>query len=220
MLVALDNERLRAASLAHLRALQESRTRIVEVGDAERTRVERDLHDGAQQGLLAVSFDVRLARLNAERRGDVDQARRLEKAERISLEIVEELRRVARGVHPAILSQAGLSAALAALGDEASIPVEIRSELADRPPPQTESAAYHVAYAALTDATRRGAHEVTIRIRGDTNHVVLDMTDDGAVATEPAVRIVDRVGASGGHVSIARRPDGLGNVVTGVLPCA
>ncbi len=219
MLVALDNERLRAASLARLRNLQESRTRIVEISDAERRRVERDLHDGAQQGLLAVSFDLRLARLNAERSGDAALADRLAAAETLGLDAVEELRRIAHGVHPAVLSQAGLTAALMSLGDASPIPVAVRTELPGRAPVVTEAAVYHVAVEALADAVRRGARELALRVSGDSNRVIIEASDDGAVMTEPPVRIADRVGASGGEVSIARGSDHLGNVVSVVLPC-
>jgi signal transduction histidine kinase len=219
MLVALDNERLRAASLARLRDLQESRTRIVEISDVERRRVERDLHDGAQQGLLALSFDLRLARLNAERRGDTALADLVAAAETLGLDAVEELRRIAHGVHPAVLSQAGLAAALESLGDASPIPMEVRMELAGRAPVATESAVYQVAVEALADAVRREAQELALRVSGDPSQIVIEATDDGALMIEPPVRIADRVGAAGGEVSIRRGPDRLGNVVSAVLPC-
>lgn len=218
--IALDNERLRAASLAHLRDLQTSRARIVEVGDAERRRIERDLHDGAQQGLLAVAFDLRLARLNAERGGNLARAERLANAESIAMVAVEELRRIARGVHPAVLSQAGLAAALESLRDGAPIPVEVRSETRDPVPAPVEAAAYRVAVDALADAVRRGARELAFRVDGDAQRLVIDAIDDGAITDSPAVRISDRVGASGGSVVMHRRPDGYGNILSAVLPCA
>lgn len=220
LLIALDNERLRATSLAHLRDLQTSRARIVEVGDAERRRVERDLHDGAQQGLLAVAFDLRVARLSAERRGDPVLAQRMADAESIALLAVEELRRIARGVHPAILSQAGLAAALESLRDGAPIPVEVRAATREPVPPPVEAAAYRVAVDALADAVRRGARELALAIDGDGSRLVIEATDDGTTTDSPAVRISDRVGASGGTVVVGRRPDGHGNVVSAVLPCA
>lgn len=220
LLIALDNERLRATSLAHLRDLRASRARIVSVGDAERRRIERDLHDGAQQGLLAVSFDLRLAKHHAERNGDADRARRLGAAEAVCLAAVDELRRVARGVHPAVLTQAGLVAALHSLRDEAPIPMDVSADLSVRPPTATEAAAYQVVVDALADAALRGAHGLTVRIHGDADRLILDVADDGMTAAEPPVRIADRVGASGGEMSVARRPDGLGNVVSAVLPCA
>lgn len=218
--IALDNERLRAAGLAHLRDLQTSRARIVEVSDAERRRAERDLHDGAQQGLLAVVFDVRLARLAAERRGDQARAERLSATESNALSAVEELRRIAHGVHPAVLTQAGLILALESLRDISTVQLDVRSELAQRPPAATEAAAYRIAVETLVDATRRGAQELRLRIHGDSSRVVLEATDDGAVTNEPSVRIADRVGAAGGEVSVARRPNGLANIMIAVLPCA
>ena len=94
--------------------------------------MERDLHDGAQQGLLAVSFDLRVAKLDAERSGDTRLAERLTAAETLSLVAVEGLRRIASGVHPAILSQVGLVAALASLGDGSPIPLSVQSDLTAR----------------------------------------------------------------------------------------
>ena len=219
MLMALDNERLQATSLAHLRDLQASRSRLVEASDAERRRIERDLHDGAQQGLLAVSFDLRVARLDAERRGETGLADRLASAETISLEAVEGLRRVARGVHPAVLTQAGLIPALELLGDGSRIPLEVHSDLSGRPPAATEAAAYQIAVDALADATHRGAKALLLRVGGDASHLVLDAIDDGTATIDPGVRVSDRVGASGGDASITRGPDGRGNALRVVLPC-
>ena len=121
LLVALDNERLRATQLAQLHDLQASRARIVEVGDAERRRIERDLHDGAQQRLLAIAFDLRLGRLLAEREGRSGAGERLAEAERLALGIVEELRRICQGIHPALLTQAGLGPALVSLAEGSAI---------------------------------------------------------------------------------------------------
>lgn len=220
LLIALDNERLRAASLAHLRELRVSRSRIVDVGDAERRRIERDLHDGAQQGLLAVAFDLRLAKHHAERDGDLDRARQLSAAEAVALAAVDELRRVARGVHPAVLSQAGLVAALHSLSDEAAIPMEVHADLPTRPPMATETAAYQVVSEALADAVGRGAHEIAVRIHKGAEGLLLEAVDDGATTAQPPIRIADRVGASGGDVSVGALPDGHGNVVSVSLPCA
>jgi signal transduction histidine kinase len=107
VLVALDNERLRAMSLSSLRTLRDSRARIVQIEDEERRRIERDLHDGAQQRVLAIAFELRLARTRAERAGDPATVDRLIHAEGLTFAALAELRRLARGVHPAILSQVG-----------------------------------------------------------------------------------------------------------------
>ena len=106
--LALENERLQAEVLAQLHDLRESRTRIVETGDAERRRLERDLHDGAQQRLLALSYDLRLARARAEAEGDVSTGSRLAEATSEAQAALGELRELAQGIHPAILTEAGL----------------------------------------------------------------------------------------------------------------
>ena len=123
VLVALDNERLRAARLTQLRELRASRARVVAVEDAERRRIERDLHDGAQQRLLAILMDLRAAHQAASRDGEQASADALAEAEALAQAAIEELRRIARGIYPVVLGQAGLLPALRSLADEASVPL-------------------------------------------------------------------------------------------------
>ena len=152
LLVALDNERLQAVSMANLRALQQSRARLVAVQEQQRRQVERDLHDGLQQRLLAIVFDLRLAKVSADRNAASRQSEWLARAEALALLMVEEVRRLARGIYPAVLSQAGLAAALSSLADEAPIPVEITMTESLRFPQPVETTVYQVVADALADA--------------------------------------------------------------------
>jgi signal transduction histidine kinase len=218
VLVALDNERLRATQLAHLRELRASRARIVDVGDAARRRVERDLHDGAQQHLLAIAFDLRLGRLTAEREGDHDRAARLGAAEALAIGIVDELRRLCRGIHPQVLSQAGLGPALASLAEEAAIPLEVRTSLESRLPPGVETAAYQVVVEALDQASRGGAHELSVELSELDGVLTVEATQDRDEPLEIPTRLIDRVGAAGGELLSGAASSG--GYVRAVLPCA
>ena len=165
LLVAFDNERLQAVGMANLRALQKSRARLVAVQEEQRRQVERDLHDGLQQRLLAIVFDLRLARVAAERPAANARAKWLAGAEAIALAIVEEVRRLARGIYPAILSQAGLAAALLSLADEAPIPVDVYVTEPLRLSQPVETAIYQIVADALADAVRNGASDLSVAVR-------------------------------------------------------
>ena len=219
MLVALDNERLRAVSLAQLAELRASRARIVELGDSERLRIERNLHDGAQQRLLAISFELRLARLTAERVGEAGQAQRLATVEEMAAEAVEDLRRFARGIHPAVLSQAGLSPALASLTEEAPIAVEVVGDIANRLAPSVESSAYQVVVEVLADAVRRGAHALTVHVGMDSAMLIVETWDDGDPSPALPIRLADRVSAAGGDLEMQAGPLGSGTSFRAALPC-
>ena len=132
--LALENERLHAELRARIDELRESRARIVEAGDAERRRLERNLHDGAQQRLVAMSLDLRL--VEAKLRTDPEEPRRSSPQVREELtEALEELRELARGIHPAILSDRGLGPALEAVAARSPVPVQL-STPAERLPPR------------------------------------------------------------------------------------
>jgi signal transduction histidine kinase len=161
--LAVDNERLHAEARAHLAELTASRARIIATGDAERRRLERDLHDGAQQRLLALSYDLRLARARA---GAADAGRltstldaAIDDAERA----LDELRRLAHGIYPAVLEESGLAPALETLADEAPLPVEFGELTRDRAPAVVERTAYAAAVEAISDAAVRAATFVTAR---------------------------------------------------------
>lgn len=200
--LGLENERLQAESLARLEELRASRARIVETADAERRRLERDLHDGAQQQLLAVSYEIRLARAGAKTDGDARTATLLEEAIDESQAALGELRELAHGIYPAILAEAGLGPAFATLADSAPLPVEIRNAVAGRFPAPVESAAYLLVIEALDDAARRGASHAAIDTVRDRDRLVVTVEDNGSDRDSEPVRLADRVGALSGTLEV------------------
>jgi signal transduction histidine kinase len=201
--LALDNERLQAEVLAQLVDLRASRTRIVETGDSERRRLERDLHDGAQQRLLALSYDLRLAGAGARADGDAEAASLLADATGQAQTALGDLRELAHGIYPAILTEAGLASAIATLADAAPLPVEIVETATDRFPAPVETAIYLVAAEAIEEAGARGASYVTLSLVRDDDRLVLDAADDGSARTSLMVHLADRVGALGGSLEVA-----------------
>lgn len=202
--LALDNERLQAEVLTQLRDLRESRARIVETGDAERRRLEHDLHDGAQQQLLALSYDLRLAGAAAQADGDAGAASLLAEATSEAQAALGDLRELAHGIYPAILTEAGLASAIATLADAAPLPVEIReTPPGDRYAAPVETAIYLVAAEAIEDAGARDASHVTLSLVREDDRLVLDAADDGAARTSLMVHLADRVGALGGSLEVA-----------------
>ena len=202
--LALDNERLQAEVLAQIGDLRASRTRIVETGDAERRRLEHDLHDGAQQRLLALSYDLRLAGAAARADGDAEAASLLAEATAEAQAALGDLRELAHGIYPAILTEAGLASAIATLADGASLPVEIvEAPTEDRYAAPVETAIYLVAAEAILDAGARDASHVTLRLVREDDRLVLDAADDGAARTSLMVHLADRVGALGGSLEVA-----------------
>jgi signal transduction histidine kinase len=212
--LALENERLQAEILAQLHDLRVSRTRIVETGDAERRRLERDLHDGAQQRLLALSYDLRVARAAAEAEGDVQTASLLGDATGGAQAALGELRELADGIHPAILTEAGLGAALESLADAAPLAVEIGETAGERFPAPVETAAYLVVAEAIDDAARRGASYAAVTAPRDDDRLVVKVEDDGSQRTSTMIRLADRVGAIGGRLEIEA------TTLRAEIPCA
>ncbi len=200
--LALENERLQAEALARLDQLRASRVRIVETGDAERRRLERDLHDGAQQRLLALSYDLRLARAGAQTDGDTRTGSLLAEATGPAQAALGELRELAHGIYPAILAEAGLAAALATLGDAAPLPVEIRDPIEGRCPAAVETAAYLLVAEALQDAAGRGASHTTVSVVHDGGRLLVTVDDDGSGRTTGMVQLADRVGALDGRLAV------------------
>lgn len=207
--LALENERLQAELRAQLEAMRRSRIRITERGDAERRRLERDLHDGAQQRLLALSFDLRLARAAAEDDRDERVVAVLDDAIGEAQAALGELRDLAHGIYPAILGEAGLAAAIASLADDAPLSVELQlsTERYDGP---VEAALYVAVREAVEDAARRGADWVCVSLDG---RATLTVEDDGNARTEALVHVADRVGALGGETRFGP------NDLHAVIPC-
>jgi len=200
--LALENERLQAKALAQLDDLQASRVRIVETGDAERRRLERDLHDGAQQRLLAFSYDIRLARTKAQADGDTQTGSLLTDAMRQAQAALDELRALAHGIYPAILAEAGLAAALATLADAAPLPVQIRDAAEERYPAAVETAAYLLVANAHDDAAGRDASHAALSVIQEGGRLVVTVKDDGSDRTATMVQLADRVGALDGRLEV------------------
>jgi signal transduction histidine kinase len=212
--LGLENERLQSQLLFQLDELQASRMRIVEKGDAERRRLERDLHDGAQQRLLALSYDIRLARATAAADADVQTGLAMEEAMALAQSCLTELRELAHGIYPAILTESGLGPALATFADEAPLPAEIRDSMKDRLSPAVETAAYLLVTGALEDAGDRGARFATVSLSSTEGRLIVSIEDDGAGPRSSMDRLADRVGAIGGSLIV--EPTGL----RADLPCA
>ena len=201
--LALENERLQAELLAQVEELRLSRARVVETGDAERRRLERDLHDGTQQLLLSLSYEIRGARASAEADTDEDTMVLLDEAIDEAQAALVELRDLAHGIYPAILSEAGLASALASYVDDAPLPVGILGVANGRFPPAVEMAAYLLVIGAVELAVSRGAtHAVVNAVQEDTR-LVLTVEDDGDPRPiTPPIALADRVGALGGSLEV------------------
>jgi signal transduction histidine kinase len=201
--LAIDNERLRAEVLAQLDDLRASRTRIVETADATRRRLERDLHDGAQQRLLAASFELRLAQSAAVASGDSALLDRLSTASDDTQQALVELRELAHGIFPAILTEAGLEPALTTLAARAPVPVAILELVDQRFPLAAETTAYFVVAAGIELALERSAAIVSVAVRAAGDRLVVELSDDGTGRAADATHVADRVGALGGELDVA-----------------
>ena len=200
--LGLENERLQAEVLFQLGELRASRARIVETGDAERRRLERNLHDGAQQRLLALSYDIRLAHASAEADSDDRSRLLLEQALAGVQAGLGELRELAQGIYPAILTEAGLGPALATLADSAAIPVELDDAVQDRHPEVAETAAYLMVAEAIEDAAGRGAGYAAVTAAYRDGYLTVTVEDNGRSRTSSMTAIADRVGALGGILTV------------------
>jgi len=212
--LALENERLQAEVLAQLEELRASRARIVETADLERRRLERDLHDGAQQRLLALSYDVRLALSRAEADGDGRTESALARAIEDTQGALDELRELAHGIYPAVLTEAGLGSALDTLADAAALPLEIAPVERRRYPPPVETAAYFAVAEAIDDAANRDADHATVSVVHSDGRLVITVEDSGGDRTSPMVALADRIGALGG--SLVVEP----TIIRAEIPCA
>jgi signal transduction histidine kinase len=184
-----------------------SRARIVEAGDAERRRLERNLHDGAQQRLVALALQLRLAERRIE--SEPARARRelIEAGDQLK-HALEELRELARGIHPAILTDGGLAPALSALAHRAPVPVEISDVPNQRLPEPIEVATYYLIAEAITNVAKYAdASHVSVSVRRDDVRVVVQVADDGIGGADPTAGsglhgLADRVEALHGHFRV------------------
>jgi signal transduction histidine kinase len=212
--LALDNERMRAELLTRADDIRASRERIVEAADAGRHRLERDLHDGAQQRMLALTYRLRLALAAADGEGEEELAERLRLALDESLQGLEELRALAHGLYPAVLAQSGLGPALTGLSDIAAVPVSVALGFEGRLALAVETAAFVTVREAVDDAVSRAATAVDVRVTRRDHHLVIAVDDDGRTRISSFQALADRVDALGGSLSLG--PDSL----RVELPCA
>jgi signal transduction histidine kinase len=218
--LAIDNERLKADLRARVEELRVSRLRIVEAADAARRRLERDLHDGAQQQLVGLALELRLLgrRVEPALQPAVDEL-----GERLSTALTE-LRELARGIHPAILTARGLAPALTALADRVPVPVEQDVSVQERLPAAVEAAAYFLVAEALTNVAKYArASSVHVVVRRAGSAVLVTVSDDGVGGAEvgggSGLRgLQDRVAAVDGTLEIDSPPGG-GTRLHAVLPC-
>jgi signal transduction histidine kinase len=220
--IALENGRLRAELRARLHELQESRGRVLEAGRQERQRLERDLHDGAQVRLVALSME--LGMLGAAPGTDDELRTRLLHAKGEVSASLEELRDLARGIYPAVLSAHGLDVALESLAARVPVPVQLSVALTERPPPAVEVAAYYVISEALANVGKHAdATLAWVCVERQGSQLVVDVRDNGRGGARPHTgsgldRLGVRVEALGGRLAI-RPADGGGVEVRAELPC-
>jgi signal transduction histidine kinase len=222
--IALENERLQAVVRGQLVDLRASRARVVAAGDAERRRLERDLHDGAQQRLVSLSLALRLARIQCGADEDPDLISGMDQAGQEIGAAIEELRELAHGIYPAVLTDEGLAAAVEALGERAVIPVRVVAVPEGRFPPPVEAAAYFlVAEACGKIAASTGASSVSVEVKQEEGRLLVEVTGEEAGKPEPGLEarvtgLSDRVGALDGCLRIEQLP-GRGLAIHGEIPC-
>ena len=211
--LALENERLQAEARFQLEELRASRFRIVQSGDAERRRLVRDLHDGAQQRLVTLSLALRLARTRLGRDPDLALAERIDQAEAELRAALADLRELAQGIFPVILAEEGLSAAVEALAEAVPIPLEITTLPDERLGSSVEATAYFV----VSEAVRRCAAG-TLKVSAAQRNGRLVVEVEGDSAPAEITDLQDRVGALEGSVAVVHGPDGRA-ILQAEIPC-
>jgi PAS domain S-box-containing protein len=219
---AAEVHRLNDELHVRLEELAKSRARIVTAGDVERRRLERNLHDGAQQRLVTLSLSLQLALAKLESNPAAARVALTEACDEATLAL-EELRELARGLHPAVLTRHGLRAAVRALAGRATVPVEVVEIPEKRLPESVEAAAYYVISEALANVTKYAqASEVRLRVSAIDSTVVVEVSDDGVGGADPAAGsglqgLADRVEAFGGTLEVAS-PPGEGTSLRAEIP--
>jgi signal transduction histidine kinase len=220
--LALDVNRLNEEVTAQLEEVRASRSRIIEAGDAARKRIERDLHDGAQQRLVALGMDLQRAKRHAESKGEGELAAMLDSATSDVRRAIEEIRLVSRGSHPSLLAERGLDAAIEALAELSPIPVRT-TITSNGLPVALEKTAYYVVAEGLTNVAKHASASeaaVSIHLEGGSLRVVV--ADDGRggafLAPNSGLQgLEDRVVATGGSLSVRSGVEG--TTLTAVIPC-
>jgi signal transduction histidine kinase len=222
--LAFKNVQLNAELRARLDELRASRQRLVSAQDAERRRLERDIHDGVQQHLVALS--MKLGRVQDLAETDPDAAKELlAELQADTGETLQALRDLARGIHPPILSDRGLTAALEAHARRCVLPVVVDSEGVGRYPTDVESAVYFCCLEAIQNASKHsGASHITVALGNGAGGISFSVSDDGTGFDRPGgmgaglQNISDRVAALSGEVAVTSGPSG--TVITGRIPTA
>ena len=218
--LVLENERLAAEVRAQLAEVRASRVRLVAATDAERRRLERNLHDGAQQRLVTLSVSLGLA----ASRGDASNRDVLGRAQDDLEEAITELRELARGIHPTLLREEGLDAAVEALARRTPLPVKVEGTAGDRPPDTVELAAYFLVSEALTNVVKHAsATEATVRLERQASTLVVTVADDGVGGARTAADsglegLRDRLEALDAKLAIESEP-GRGTKIRTEIPC-
>ena len=221
--IALENGRLEAELRARLQELQGSRSRVVEAQQNERRRLERNLHDGAQQRLVALALELGL--LAEKANNDPATQERLKRARGEVAESLDELRDIARGLHPAVVSGHGLAIALESLAAATPLEVHLKTDGLPRLPEQLEVAAYYVVSESLTNAAKHAqADTVTVEVGVTTDTLIVEIVDDGIGGADSergtGLRgLADRIEALNGHLRVWSSV-GKGTRVRAEIPCA
>jgi signal transduction histidine kinase len=221
--ISLENAQLHVELRAQLEELRGSRARIVESAQRERQRLERNLHDGAQQRLVALSLDLGL--LEEQLEGNATARQRIDEARRAVAASLQELREIARGIHPAVVTGHGLAVALEQLAARAEVPIRLTVAVGGRLPEAIEVASYYVVAESLTNIGKYArASRATVDVSRSNGSVLVEISDDGIGGADTergsGLRgLADRVEALGGRLRVWS-PAGGGTRVQAVIPCA
>jgi signal transduction histidine kinase len=222
--LAIENGRMQAEIMAQLQEVRASRARLVEAAGAERRRIERNLHDGSQQRLVTLALALSMAQARVTPDAHPELASILREAAEELKHALAELRELARGIHPAILTEAGLGPALSSLAERCSVPVTVAAVPSVRLPAAVEVAAYFVVAECLANAAKHArASSVTVTVEHTDSDLVVQVIDDGVGGAEfvegsGLQGLADRVGALGGRLDVLSPPGG-GTRVVAMMSC-
>jgi len=222
--LGMENERLHAEVLAQIQDLQAAQARIVAGGDTERRRLERDLHDGAQQRLVGLSLALRLPGTQPGQAPRPRLATLIGQADHELRMAIDELRELAHGIYPVVLADEGLAAAVEALAETSAIPITVGHLPPGRLPAPAEAAGYFlVAGASGLIAALPGAEGATVEAKDEGDRLVIEVTSDAAVQPGPDLEtalldVTDRVGALGGRLRVHPAPGGV-ITIRAEIPC-
>jgi signal transduction histidine kinase len=202
--LALENERLQAAVAVRIEELRASRARIVAAGDLERRRLERDLHDGAQQRLVALSLSLRLLRQQLADGAEADALTALDEAAADLDLAIAQLRELAHGIFPTVLADGGLAVAVRALAEDGHVPITVGGMPGGRFGPAVETAAYSV----VAEAARAAGGRLLVRGERNGDALVLEIEEERGCTSLDAQALEDRLGALDGSLRVSREAGG------------